>query len=122
MSVFGVFLVRISPYSVRMQKNTDQKNSECGHFLRSASLLIILFKKCISSGINSTNDTSLILSAMFTNRELQNKSQSGRFTYIQAYSGIFRHTCTAQKMKFSIKDFFSKCDQTAGNCGFGHIY
>ena len=28
--------------------------------------------------------------------------------------------CTAQKMKFSIKDFFSKCDQI--HCGFGHIY
>ena len=28
---------------------------------------------------------------------------------------------TTQKMKFSIKDFFSKCDQTA-DCGFGHIY
>ena len=26
---------------------------------------------------------------------------------------------TAQKMKFSIKDFFSKCDQIRG---FGHIY
>ena len=30
-------------------------------------------------------------------------------------------TFTEQKMKFSIKDFFSKCDQFAGNCGFGHI-
>ena len=30
--------------------------------------------------------------------------------YIQVYSGISRYT-TAQKMKFSIKDFFSKCDQ-----------
>ena len=29
---------------------------------------------------------------------------------------------TAQKMKFSIKNFFSKSDQTAGICGFGHIY
>ena len=42
---------------------------------------------------------------------------------------------TAQKIKFSIKDFFSKCDQvfhrgflkvnvtkSAGNCRFGHIY
>ena len=29
---------------------------------------------------------------------------------------------TAQKMKFSIKDFFSIFDQIAGNCGFGHIY
>ena len=28
---------------------------------------------------------------------------------------------TAQKMKFSIKDFFSKCDQIC-SCGFGHIY
>ena len=24
-----------------------------------------------------------------------------------------RSTCTAQKMKFSIKDFFSKCDQSS---------
>ena len=30
---------------------------------------------------------------------------------------------TAQKMKFSIKDFFSKCDsKLAVSCGFGHIY
>ena len=27
----------------------------------------------------------------------------------------------AQKMKFSIKDFLSKCDQIARNCWFGHI-
>ena len=26
----------ISPYSVRMRENTDQENSEYGHFLRSA--------------------------------------------------------------------------------------
>ena len=32
------------------------------------------------------------------------------------------NTYTAQKMKFSIKDFFSKFDQTAVFCGFGHIY
>ena len=31
-------------------------------------------------------------------------------------------THTAQKLKFSIKDVFSKCDQIAGNSGFGHIY
>ena len=29
---------------------------------------------------------------------------------------------TAQKMKFSIKDLFSKCAKSAGNCGFDHIY
>ena len=48
MSVFGVILVRIfhirtdygeirniSPYSFQMPENTDQNNSEIGHFLRS---------------------------------------------------------------------------------------
>ena len=29
---------------------------------------------------------------------------------------------TAQKMKFSIKDSFSKCDQICSFCGFDHIY
>ena len=28
-------ILRISPYSVRMQENTDQSNSEYGHFLLS---------------------------------------------------------------------------------------
>ena len=27
-----------------------------------------------------------------------------------------------KNMKLSIKDFFSKCDQIAVSCGFGHIY
>ena len=27
-------ILRISPYSVRMRENTDQNNSECGHFSR----------------------------------------------------------------------------------------
>ena len=57
MSAFGVFLVRvflirneygeillISPYLVRMQENTDQKNSEYKHFLRSVKhVLLVLF-------------------------------------------------------------------------------
>ena len=29
-----------SPYSVRMRENTDQKNSECGHFSRIATLFL----------------------------------------------------------------------------------
>ena len=33
-SVFGVFLVRIFPHSVRMQENTNQENSEYRHFSR----------------------------------------------------------------------------------------
>ena len=41
-SVFGVFLVsifplRISPYSVRMRKDTDQKNAKYGHSSRNVS-------------------------------------------------------------------------------------
>ena len=35
MFVFGVILVHIFPYSVRMRENADQNNSEYGHFLRS---------------------------------------------------------------------------------------
>ena len=27
-----------------------------------------------------------------------------------------------QKMKFPIEDFLRKCEKTAGNCRFGHIY
>ena len=29
---------------------------------------------------------------------------------------------TAQKMKFSMMDFFRKVNKSAENCGFGHIY
>ena len=32
-------ILRISPYSVRMQENADQNNSEYGHFLRSVNSL-----------------------------------------------------------------------------------
>ena len=49
-------VLRISPNSVRIRKNTDQKNSEYGHFSRSADVSLIysnirqninnIFKKC----------------------------------------------------------------------------
>ena len=54
-----VEILRISPYSVRLRENTDQNNSEYGHFLRS-----------------DTNIENLILSPGFlvTNRfNLENK-------------------------------------------------
>ena len=37
---------------------------------------------------------------------------------------VKEYTNTEQKLKFSIKDFFSKSDQILiqGNCGFGRIY
>ena len=40
-------ILRISPYSVRMRENTDQNNSEYGHFLHSISncFLLIFFVK-----------------------------------------------------------------------------
>ena len=44
-SVFGVILVRIFPYSVRMRENADQNNSEYGNLLRSAIYSIFLFLK-----------------------------------------------------------------------------
>ena len=47
MSKYGVFLVRIFPYSVQIQENTDQKSSVFEHFLRSVHaymLLLIMFK------------------------------------------------------------------------------
>ena len=44
-SVFGVILVRIFPYSVRMRENVDQNNSEYGNLLRSTIYNIFLFLK-----------------------------------------------------------------------------
>ena len=41
MSVFGVILVHIFPYLVRMRENVDQTNSEYGHFLRSVTWNIV---------------------------------------------------------------------------------
>ena len=56
MSVFGVILVlifpysdsiRSSPYSIRLRENTDQNNSEYGHFLGSAYHLIRPFWEAV---------------------------------------------------------------------------
>ena len=43
-SAFGVILVHIFPYSVRMRENADQNNSKYEHFLRSVSPQIIFLK------------------------------------------------------------------------------
>ena len=40
---------RISPYSVRMQENADQNNSEYGHFLGSAIFAKIHHKRLAKS-------------------------------------------------------------------------
>ena len=64
MSVFGVILIRIllhsgrirrysiSPYSVRIRENTDQKNTEYGHFSRSdLKQALENYKFCWNSGM-----------------------------------------------------------------------
>ena len=61
MSVFGVILVRISHirdeygetlrifvYPVRIRKNTDQNNSEYGHFLRSDALTVLRHHRLVT--------------------------------------------------------------------------
>ena len=40
-SVFGVFLVRIFLHSDQMRENTDNKNSEYGHFILSVNQIKI---------------------------------------------------------------------------------
>ena len=35
--------------------------------------------------------------------------------------GIMIFTHNAQKKKFFVEDFFSKCDTSAVSCGYGHI-
>ena len=46
---FPAFGLNISPYSVRMRENTDQNNSEYGHFSRSVCLAKIykLLSTCL---------------------------------------------------------------------------
>ena len=41
---------------------------------------------------------------------------------IQTYSLVCLVVLHCIKNEVFIKDFFSKCDQTAVSCGFGHIY
>ena len=56
----------------------------------------VYVKTCILSTVNDTVKARLLPNKLF--RELLGEKQI--------------ETCTAQKMKFSIKNFFSKCDQT----------
>ena len=69
--------------------------------------------------INSDLEVDVLLRAVF---ELFQVSLIEGFERIVP-SWMFDNVLnTAQKMKFSIKDFFSKCDQIRRNCGLGHIY
>ena len=49
-SVFGVFLVRIFPYSARMPENADHKNSKYGHVLRSDTVCCYTETESVVSG------------------------------------------------------------------------
>ena len=73
-------ILRISPYSVRMRENTDQNNSEYGHFLHSEKTQkksnlkgnlkikrnrITIFIYCCLSGITSTTNSRQKLTETF---------------------------------------------------------
>ena len=45
-SFYGSYLLRISPYSVRMRENTDQKNSKYGHIDAFESLSNLVSDNC----------------------------------------------------------------------------
>ena len=56
-SFYGSYLLRISPYSVRMWENTDQKNSKYGHIDAFESLSNLVSDNChISLFIRSTSN------------------------------------------------------------------
>ena len=109
MSVFGVNLVRISShldrirrdtrylYSVRMLENADQNNSKYEHFLRS---VLNEFKQIFETIPNNFYLRCTLLFKDFWDNNLD--------LFIPLIQWQIN---TAQKMKFSIKDFFSKCDQ-----------
>ena len=50
----------IFPYSVRMRENTDQKNSEHGHFLRSVEVRLFRTLSNINDGTLSKNSQGLL--------------------------------------------------------------
>ena len=76
-SIFGVILVRIgtehgemlriSPYSIRMRENVDQKNAEYGNFLRSAFYLISQssFSLAVTTWLRNTNRASGVFRCYF---------------------------------------------------------
>ena len=84
--------------SLRIQrKNADQKNSVFGHVSRSGHMILL--------SVNLLLQLLLICEWGIVSIPTRPPTDS-----LQPY--------TAQKMKFVIKDFFSKCEQL----GFGHIY
>ena len=52
---------------------------------------------------------------------LGNKKQESEWTEEKTKREM-QKLVTAQKMKFSIKDFFCKCDESAVSSGIGYIY
>ena len=86
--MYGVESVRIrnysGPYSVRMRKNTDQNNSEYGHFLRSDKHNEKLFEVvcCVCSNSMTLYDWCLLLLSPYSLPQLfQNIGEFGVETY-----------------------------------------
>ena len=85
------------------------------------------FSIMVSLNISSNK---LILTRNAYRKPVQKDSLKTTYnTHTHTHTHIHTHTHTrkngdtsAQKMKFSMKDLFSKCNQMRKNCGFGHIY
>ena len=50
-------ILRVSPYSVQMWKNTDQKNSEHGHFSRSDNFVLFLQLESLNRRLVTLRDS-----------------------------------------------------------------
>ena len=106
------------------------KATSSNSFLLSSNLFedlswsLYAFSSLISILLRRLPTCTTSTSSSFTRLWKKNLSEiSFKHTFTtRETEGTLGVTHTAWKMKFSIKDFFSKCDQIAGNCRFGHIY
>ena len=101
----------ITPYSVRMRENTDQKNSEYGHFLRSGNAhLLIDIQTCIcsfASEITTSVTTKLILDEIYAPLKISirlnvnciffnSRTSSERLMYVQFTSCVYGKLLNSQ--------------------------
>ena len=70
MSVFGLFLARIFPYSVRMGENTDQKKSEYEHFSRSATIVVFQWNPHLNRWDTYVWNSYILTSCIFVSKNV----------------------------------------------------
>ena len=100
-------ILRISPYSVQMLENTDQKNSEYEQFLRSAPQFFCLrfFDFCIIIFVSKYGIVGFVLTRCLTNeREYQGKKMRifpCGFCYLKPEP--YSEPCQTSKVELSAK-------------------